>query len=234
MTLNPLNRNAIFYLDDLALEADHSGAVFIPLHKILIVADLHFEKAHSLSEKRGMSFPPFDSRDTLLRLKNIMKHYKPNRLICLGDTWHDARGPQRMQIADRKLFQEIITTCETQFVIGNHDQNITELDGLSFHKDIRIGAIALRHEPIENQDLFQICGHFHPVAKIKQKGRVIRRRCFYLTRKQCVLPALGSLTGGLNCLDEAFETFMSVEDRRVVVIGRDRLYHLGMARLITD
>lgn len=45
---------------------------------------------------------------------------------------------------------------------------------------------------------------------------------------------MGSLTGGLNCLDSTYERFMSHEDRHVVILGRDRLYHLSMRSLIAD
>lgn len=228
------NQDALFQIGHLAVQMDHSGALYLPAHKIVVVADLHFEKATTLHEKRGSTFPPFDSRDTLHRLQNIIKKYQAHRLICLGDTWHDSRGPSRMQAEDRKAFREITMMCQTDFIAGNHDDAIAHVDGLTFYSEIEIDGVMFRHEPTENETLSQICGHLHPVAKIKQKGRVIRRRCFYLAKKQCVLPAMGALSGGLNCLDSAYERFMSREDRRVVVLGRDRLYHLGMRSLIRD
>ena len=234
MTSVNTHQDASFHIGRLALQMDHSGALYLPKHKTMIVADLHFEKATTLHEKRGSTLPPFDSRDTLSRLQNIIKKYQPDRLICLGDTWHDSRGPSRMQREDRDAFRNIITNCQTNFITGNHDESILEVDGLLFYSEIVIEDVVFRHEPVENENLPQICGHLHPVAKVKRKGRVIRRRCFYLSKMQCVLPAMGALSGGLNCLDSAYEGFMSREDRRVVILGRDRLYHLGMGSLLAD
>jgi DNA ligase-associated metallophosphoesterase len=228
------HQESLFHIGHLSLQMDHSGALYLPDHKALIVADLHFEKAKTLHERRGSPFPPFDSFDALDRLQNVIKKYQPDRLICLGDTWHDSRGPSRMQKEDRDIFRNIITNCQTSFVTGNHDNAILEVDGLSFYSEIIIDDVVFRHEPVEQGDIFQICGHLHPVAKVKQKGRVIRRRCFYLSKIQCVLPAMGALSGGLNCLDTAYEGFMSLENRRVVILGRDRLYHLGMGSLLAD
>lgn len=228
------HQEVLFHLGSLVLQMDHSGALYLPEHKTLIVADLHFEKATTLNEKRGSSFPPYDTRDTLNRLHNLIRRRQPDRMICLGDTWHDSHGPSRMQAEDREAFRNLITNCKTHFIIGNHDGDLSEVDGVSFYSQIDIEGIMLRHEPVEDETLFQICGHFHPVAKVKQKGRLIRRRCFYLSKRQCVLPAMGSLTGGLNCLDSAYERFMSHEDRHVVILGRDRLYHLSMRSLIAD
>ncbi|MBM3636637.1 MAG: ligase-associated DNA damage response endonuclease PdeM [Alphaproteobacteria bacterium] len=228
------HQDSLFHIGHLAIQMDRSGALYLPQHKIMIVADLHFEKATTLHEKRGSALPPFDSRDTLIRLQNIIKKYQPDQFICLGDTWHDSRGPSRMQREDRDILRNIITNCQTNFIIGNHDESILEVDGLSFYSEIIIDGVVFRHEPVENENLPQICGHLHPVAKVKLKGRVIRRRCFYLSKMQCVLPAMGALSGGLNCLDSIYKGFMSTEDRRVVILGRDRLYNLGVKSLLAD
>ena len=229
-----IHRDNLFRIDQLAFQADISGALHIPSHKTLIVADLHFEKAATLNQKRGASFPPFDSRETLMRLRDVIIRLDPKRIIFLGDTWHDSYGPFRMRAEDHAFFRDLIFNRQAEFVAGNHDENISEIEGLTICKEIKIGEVIFRHEPIDDKNLFQISGHLHPVAKVKQKGRVIRRRCFYLSDRQCVLPAMGVLTGGLNCLDPVYERFMSIENRRVVVLGRDRLYHLGMNKLIVD
>jgi len=123
------HQDSLFHIGHLAIQMDRSGALYLPQHKIMIVADLHFEKATTLHEKRGSALPPFDSRDTLIRLQNIIKKYQPDQFICLGDTWHDSRGPSRMQREDRDILRNIITNCQTNFIIGNHDESIFYLGG---------------------------------------------------------------------------------------------------------
>jgi metallophosphoesterase superfamily enzyme len=41
-------------------------------------------------------------------------------------------------------------------------------------------------------------GHFHPKLRINLKGRQVARRCFVASRTKLILPAFGSLTGGLD------------------------------------
>ena len=48
------------------LIADLSGAIFWPAQAMLIVADLHFEKASAFAA-RGVALPPYDTTATLER-----------------------------------------------------------------------------------------------------------------------------------------------------------------------
>ena len=41
-------------------------------------------------------------------------------------------------------------------------------------------------------------GHFHPKLRLNLKGRNVSRRCFVATATKLILPAFGSLTGGLD------------------------------------
>jgi hypothetical protein len=223
-----------FKLGSLQLEPDYSGALYAPDHKALIVADLHFEKASTLSDKTGALFPPFDTQDTLLRLGDTIDRYRPDRVIFLGDTWHDEFGHSRMQDADRQRMQSIITRYESIFISGNHDEIIPTHGGPNMVSEIELDGVALRHEPHDDIDKFQICGHFHPVVRLLQKGRMIRRRCFYISEKQCVLPAMGALSGGLNCLDPVYDRFVSSTGRRAIVLGNNRLFQIGMKSLRLD
>ena len=234
MTSDNKSDKSHFMLGDLRLEPDYSGALYAPDFETLIVADLHFEKASTLYEKTGSSYPPFDTHDTLLRLGDAIDRQQPKRLILLGDTWHDEFGFARMQSADHKMIQELIKRTETVFVSGNHDESVTGSGGPAMIFEIKLGEVVLRHEPLEDTNRYQISGHFHPVAKLIQKGRMIRRRCFFVSDKQCIIPAMGALSGGLNCLDPVYNRFMSHENRRVILLGHNRLFHLGMKTLVPD
>jgi len=223
-----------FTLGDLRLMPDYSGALYAPDFETLIVADLHFEKASTLYEKTGSAYPPFDTHDTLLRLGDAIDRQKPKRLILLGDTWHDEFGYVRMQSVDHQLMKDLITRTETVFVSGNHDESAVGSGGPAMISEIKLGDVVLRHEPQEDTNKYQICGHLHPVAKLIQKGRAIRRRCFLISDRQCILPAMGTLTGGLNCLDPVYDRFISRENRRAILLGRNRLFQLGMKTLLPD
>ena len=77
------------------LVADSSGALYWPGEKTLLVADLHLEKGSAYAA-RGTMLPPYDTRETLIRLAEVIDRYEPGRVIALGDSFHDARAAERI------------------------------------------------------------------------------------------------------------------------------------------
>jgi hypothetical protein len=43
-----------------------------------------------------------------------------------------------------------------------------------------------------------VSGHFHPKLRLRVRGKQVARRCFIGTETKLILPAFGSLTGGLD------------------------------------
>jgi uncharacterized protein len=41
-------------------------------------------------------------------------------------------------------------------------------------------------------------GHYHPKFRLQLRGRNVSRRCFVAGDRKLILPAYGSLTGGLD------------------------------------
>src|ERR1700679_266508 len=74
---------------------DARRAVYWPAEETLIVSDLHLEKSTFLSHF-GHFIPPYDSHDTLLRLEALIAHYRPKRLLLLGDSFHDRQAFRRL------------------------------------------------------------------------------------------------------------------------------------------
>ena len=75
-----------------------SGALYWPGERMLIVADLHLEKASAHAE-RGTMLPPYDTRDTLERLAVAMERYEPDIVVALGDSLHDRGAAERILVA---------------------------------------------------------------------------------------------------------------------------------------
>ena len=94
MTAAPL------HFRDERLMLDPAGAAFWPAKRVLIVADLHFEKSSSLAA-RGALLPPYDTRATLERLNRLVRLYRPKKVIALGDSFHDRNAASRLSQDDR-------------------------------------------------------------------------------------------------------------------------------------
>ena len=71
------------------------GALFWPARAMLLLADLHLEKA-SFYGVHGQFLPPYDSIDTLTCLIDAVEATGATRLVCLGDSFHDVGGAARL------------------------------------------------------------------------------------------------------------------------------------------
>jgi len=73
-----------------------SGAMWWPGERCVIFADLHFEKGSAAAARGGALLPPYDSRANLARMEAVLRRFRPDRVICLGDSFHDrAADPRR-------------------------------------------------------------------------------------------------------------------------------------------
>ena len=77
------------------LFAHCSGALYLPDFDTLVVSDLHFEKGSAYA-RSGQMLPPYDTRETLARMATVIARFDPACVVALGDSFHDAGGPERM------------------------------------------------------------------------------------------------------------------------------------------
>jgi hypothetical protein len=173
------------------------GALFWPARQALLVADLHLEKA-SWFARLGQMLPPYDSVATLSDLTAIVAATGAREIWCLGDSFHDTRGCERLPEAARDMLLALTAaTCWT-WITGNHDRSFVDHCGGAITDEAVVDGLVLRHEADPAEARPELSGHFHPKLRITQRGRQVSRRCFVATASKLVLPAFGSLTGGLD------------------------------------
>jgi uncharacterized protein len=199
---------------------------------VLIVSDLHLEKASAYAA-RGQMLPPYDTRATLARIAALVEALEPTTVISLGDSFHDGRARARMAAEDAAVLRGVTQRCDWIWIEGNHDPKPpADLGGRVTH-ELRLDALVFRHAPSAGKARGEIAGHLHPCAKVAGRGGNVRARCFISDGERMVMPAYGSLTGGLNVLDEAFRPIFP-NGMIAGVIGRDGVYAAAAERLIGD
>ena len=177
-----------------------SGALFWPARGALLVADLHLEKA-SWFATHGQFLPPYDSEDTLAVLIDAVEATGARALWCLGDSFHDRGGPERLAAGTRAALCGLTRALDWVWITGNHDHEVARSLGGRVMAECEVGGILLRHEAEAAETRPEISGHYHPKLKIHIRGRGISRRCFAVTPTKIVLPAFGALTGGMDVAD---------------------------------
>ncbi len=213
----------LIVLSDQHFYAHPTGALYWPQKQALIVADLHLEKASHFAEK-GRFLPPYDSAETLNKLEAAARFFEANQIFTLGDSFHDNEALRRMPAAIKAQFSKLLATFRWNWITGNHDEE-PEQRGWRQHEVLRFGQVDLRHitTPDLPSGVSEISGHFHPKAKVKVRGRVLSRPCFIYSRNRLIMPAFGSLTGGLAVRDPAISTFFQ-EGAVTLLLGKENLH----------
>ena len=177
--------------------AGPEGALYWPSQQALLVADLHLEKA-SWFARLGQFLPPYDSQATLSALAGEIERSGARRLYCLGDSFHDRFGCDRLPAAARELLLRMTAAIDWVWIVGNHDPGFADHCGGRLADELEIAGIVLRHEAVRDDRRPEMSGHFHPKLRLNLKGRQVSRRCFVISHTKLILPAFGSLTGGLD------------------------------------
>ena len=177
--------------------ASPEGALHWPAQNALLVADLHLEKA-SWFARLGQFLPPYDSVATLAALTDLVQATKVTRLYCLGDSFHDRFGCDRLPDQARATLTTMTGQLDWVWILGNHDPGFADHCGGRLVEELEVAGIVLRHEAVRDEPRPELSGHFHPKLRVNMRGRHVSRRCFVASAAKLILPAFGALTGGLD------------------------------------
>jgi uncharacterized protein len=173
------------------------GALYWPARRALLVADLHFEKGSWFAMK-GQMLPPYDSLATLTELTALVDRTDARELWCLGDSFHDSAGCERLPVQARAMLTALTTRLDWRWITGNHDSLLVDHCGGTILEEAEVEGVVLRHEADPADPRPEMSGHFHPKLRVRVRGRQVARRCFVATDTKLIFPAFGALTGGLD------------------------------------
>lgn len=208
-----------------------SGCLYWQQEKTLIVSDLHLEKGSSLA-CRGRLIPPYDTGATLARLAKAVERWQPQRIISLGDSFHDAEAAERLPPRYSEALHALIKDREWIWISGNHDPAPPQEYGGISAREILIGNLIFRHEPQPGSQPGEIAGHLHPAGKIRRRDKSVRRPCFATDGSRMIMPSFGAFTGGLNLRHDAFAGLFDEAKMSAVLLGRGRVFHIAARALV--
>lgn len=203
------------------------AALFWPARRALLVADLHFEKA-SWFARLGQMLPPYDSMATLADLEALVAATDARELWCLGDSFHDSDGIDRMPADACARLEALTGKLDWTWIIGNHDAEFAGQCGGSVVDEAEIDGLILRHEADTAETRPELSGHFHPKLRLTVRGKRVSRRCFVATERKLILPAFGALTGGLDAGHSEIVRAVGPDAEALVPVS-DRLLRFPLA-----
>lgn len=181
-----------FTLNNAALQALPSGALFWPDQSLLTVSDLHFGKSERLARRGGTLLPPYENRATLQKLDLDIERTSPVRVLCLGDSFDDLTAADHIDEQDYLWLTRLMAGRNWIWIAGNHDAGPVEIGGTHL-AEFRLENIAFRH--IATTQTPEISGHYHPKARLPGRSAP----AFLIDKNRVILPAYGAYTGGLWC-----------------------------------
>ncbi|MCW8842342.1 MAG: ligase-associated DNA damage response endonuclease PdeM [Rhodobacteraceae bacterium] len=213
-----------FTLAGTRLEALGSGALWWQDRRLLCVSDLHLGKSDRLARQGGAPLPPYETRDTLLRLEADLTHKGAGTVICLGDSFDDLAALESLSEDDRLWIARLQAGRRWVWIEGNHDPGPIALGG-SHLSELPIPPLTFRHIAKPGKS-GEISGHYHPKTTIRTRHRTISRPAFLFDSDRVILPAYGTYTGGLQSHDAALTTLMRSEARAILTGPTPRLVEM--------
>lgn len=206
-----------------------SGALWIEAERTLAAGDLHFEKGSSYGA-RGQLLPPYDTLATLERLEAEVAALSPERIVLMGDTFHDRWAEDRLTPDVVARLAALGEGRSVVWLAGNHDPEPPKGLPGEVAEDLSVAGLLLTHEPHAGSAPGEVAGHLHPVATVAGYGARVRRRCFLTDGRRMILPAFGAYAGGLNVTDRAFAGLFEAPPT-ALILGGERIHAVAWEKL---
>ncbi len=193
-------------------------ALYLPAHGALLVADVHVGKAEAF-QRRGVPVPSGVGDADLERLSSLLDACGARSLWVLGDLVHDRDALDTDGLVRLRARH---VGVDFHVVRGNHDRHLEELPqdwGFEVHATTaELGPFALRHEPEgADGDLYTLCGHLHPMTRLRGAGDQLLLPCFQFGPRIGLLPAFTTWSSGVRVDARDGATYVIAEDRVVAL-----------------
>ena len=203
-----------------------SGALWWPAQRLLCVSDLHLGKSERIARRGGTTLPPYETRDTLLRLADDLDRMNPATVICLGDSFDDLDAARALAAEDQTTLTRMQAGRRWIWIEGNHDSGPVDLGGTHL-AELILGPLTFRHIA-QTGASGEISGHYHPKASLTTRARRITRAAFLSDRDRIIMPAYGTYTGGLRSHDATLTALMRPD--ALAILTGPRAYAVPMPR----
>ena len=180
----------------------YDRALYVPEHQALLISDVHLGKAETF-QMAGIPVAQQVNGETLERLRSHCNQVKPEKIFVLGDLFHSRQG---MVTEIIEAWSEFLNTVDADvtLIVGNHDRAaLSPVFDMEYSTEsVSLGRLMLSHEPVDQTTIpkgsLNICGHIHPVVRLRSAIDSLRLPCFYHEHRsqRLTLPSFGSFTGG--------------------------------------
>ena len=190
---------------------DSRLAVWFPLERLLVVADLHWGYAAS-HRARGNLLPWWGDEEIEARLSSLLEDYRPEEMIWLGDVVHAAEGAARAEAFLRGASVRIT------HLAGNHDRRWRSAGPATAQR----GRYFFHHgdtSPPSPASSIEVIGHHHPAGAWSDRaGGSLKLPALVVGSRRLVLPAFSPWAAGTSWKPEPGESLWAVSPTRIFAV----------------
>ncbi|HEX8297428.1 MAG TPA: metallophosphoesterase [Chthoniobacteraceae bacterium] len=228
---------------------DARRAVLLEENGVLAIADLHL--GYSWAHRHDGNLLPISAReDSVERLAELVRDYRPREVALLGDIVHRAILLPALQEELCRLFGQIEELAPLRLILGNHDANLRRLlhdCGLepSLARVLEVGPHLLLHgdemdETVAATALAEtrarggriFIGHEHPAFTLSDGvASRVKCPCFLASEELVVLPAFSRWAAGTDVREARFLSPYARQTRctRAIVVAAGKLLPLRLS-----
>ena len=194
-------------------------ALFLVAERMLVVADIHWGYAQS-HRRAGNLLPLVGNEGIADRLRRLIAHYRPKRMLWLGDSLHT---PDAAEIAEE--FLEEVAPIEVIVLAGNHDRAWKRTNAVEH----RLGNYFFHHgdKPREvRPGEIEVVGHVHPaLAWYDGAGLRLKVPALVERHNRFILPSFSDWSSGAAWNDRLGEDekLWLISPRKIWPLTRDQL-----------
>lgn len=195
-------------------------ALYWPARRRLLLADLHLGKGDTF-RSAGIALPSGGTAHDLERVSALLYASGAASVWVLGDMLHGSTRERRWR-EGWDAWRARHPALEIVVLAGNHDRALPRagLDLSLAGAAVDDGPFALRHLPQAHSRRHVLCGHLHPVVRLRGVPR--RWPAFWLRPEYTVLPAFSRFTGGLAVTAEDGDRLVACVDGAAVPLAGPR------------
>jgi uncharacterized protein len=194
---------------------DSRLALWLPLERLLVIADLHWGYAAS-HRARGNLLPWWGDEEIEQRLRALLNDYHPAEMIWLGDVVHAAEGAARAEAFLRQ------TAVPVTLLAGNHDRRWRSAGAASTLR----GNYFFHHgdtAPARPPQSIEVIGHHHPAVSWGDgAGSRLKLPALVVSANRLILPAFSPWAAGTpwSTHSENEETLWAIAPTRIFALPR--------------
>jgi DNA ligase-associated metallophosphoesterase len=197
-------------------------ALWIPVHDVVVVADLHWGKAAAFRAAH-VPVPTGTTASDLARLSKVLTDTGAKQLVILGDLLHAKAGRHAETLATIADWRAMHASVQVTLVRGNHDRHAGDppasLDIRCQDDPWRAGPFVGVHEPALPESGYVLAGHLHPNVTVHGRGRShVRLPAFVFGATIGILPAFSAFTGGGMYLRQPGDALYGIAGGEVIAL----------------